>query len=130
LKKNSIKNIRLNQEVQRELSSIIRKELKDPRIALMTTVTEAIVATDLKTCKVFISVLGDEKAQNDTMAGLKSAEGFIRSMLAKNMNLRHTPALIFLPDHSIEYGVKMTKMIEEVTGNETSAEEDSGDFEF
>lgn len=122
MKKNSIKNIRLNQEVQKELSSIIRRELKDPRIAVMTTVTEAIVATDLKTCKVFISVLGDEKAMKDTMAGLESAEGFIRSTLARNMNLRHTPLLIFLPDHSIEYGVKMTKMIEEVNANENSGD--------
>ncbi|MDO4479096.1 MAG: 30S ribosome-binding factor RbfA [Lachnospiraceae bacterium] len=125
MKKNSIKNTRLNQEVQRELSSIIRNDLKDPRVAMMTTVTDAIVATDLKTCKVYISVLGDEKMEKDTMAGLKSAEGFIRSTLAKNMNLRHTPQLIFLPDHSIEYGVKMTKMIEEVAGDDHSGLSDN-----
>ena len=98
----------------RELSSIIRSELKDPRIELMTTVTDVYVAPDLKTCKVYVSVLADEEKQKATLAGLKSAEGFIRSLLAKNLNLRNTPALTFLPDHSIEYGVQMTKLIEDV----------------
>jgi len=124
LKKNSIKNTRINQEVQRELSSIIRT-LKDPRIALMTTVTEAVVATDLKTCKVYISVLGDEETEKETMAGLRSAEGFIRRSLAQSLNLRHTPELIFLPDHSIAYGVHMTKMLEEVTHGENSGDSDA-----
>jgi ribosome-binding factor A len=104
----------MNQEVMRELSDIIRNELKDPRIGIMTTVTDAIVAPDLKTCKVFISVLGDEEAKKKTMQGLASAEGFIRSMLAKNLNLRNTPELHFQLDRSIEYGVHMTQVIEEV----------------
>ncbi|MCI1723713.1 MAG: 30S ribosome-binding factor RbfA [Lachnospiraceae bacterium] len=114
MRKNSIKNNRLNQEVMRELSDIIRNELKDPRVGIMTTVTDAIVAPDLKTCKVFISVLGDEDVRKKTMQGLNSAEGFIRSMLAKNLNLRNTPELTFVSDHSIEYGVHMTQIIEEV----------------
>lgn len=123
MKKNSIKNTRINQEVQRELSSIIR-DLKDPRIALMTTVTDVIVATDLKTCKVYISVLGDEETEKETMTGLKSAEGFIRRALAQSLNLRHTPVLTFLPDHSIAYGVRMTKMLEEVTHEDDSGNPD------
>ena len=122
MRKNSIKNIRLNQEVMRELSDIIRNDLKDPRVAVMTTITDVVVATDLKTCKVYISVLGDEEAEKNTMAGLKSAEGFIRSQLAHNMNLRNTPVLTFIPDHSIAYGVKMTRLIEEVND-----ENDRGD---
>ena len=68
MRKNSIKNTRINGEVQRELSQIIRGEIKDPRIALMTSVTGAEVAPDLKTCKVYISVLGDDKAKTDTIA--------------------------------------------------------------
>ena len=68
MRKNSIKNTRINGEVQRELSNIIR-ELKDPRIGIMTTVTAVEVAPDLKTCKAYISVLGDEQAKADTMAG-------------------------------------------------------------
>lgn len=104
----------------RELSGIIRNDLKDPRVALMTSVTDVIVAPDLKTCKVFISVLGDEEAKKNTMQGLRSAEGFIRSQLAKTINLRHTPVLTFLEDTSIEYGVKMTKLLEEVTHEDNS----------
>ena len=113
MRKNSIKNTRINGEVQRELSNIIR-ELKDPRIGIMTTVTAVEVAPDLKTCKAFISVLGDEQAKADTMAGLKSAAGFIRHELARTVNLRNTPEIRFIMDESIEYGMKMDKLIKEI----------------
>lgn len=113
--KNSIKNTRINGEVQRELSNIIRGEIKDPRINPLTSVVAVEVAPDLKTCKAYISVLGDEESQAKTLAGLKSAEGFIRSKLAKTVNLRNTPEIRFVLDQSIEYGVKMSKMIDEVT---------------
>ena len=115
MRKNSIKNTRINGEVQRELSNIIRGEIKDPRINPMTSVVTVEVAPDLKTCKAYISVLGDEESQAKTLAGLKSAEGFIRSKLAKTVNLRNTPEIRFVLDQSIEYGVKMSKMIDEVT---------------
>ncbi|MGI6055880.1 MAG: 30S ribosome-binding factor RbfA [Bilifractor sp.] len=114
MRKNSVKNIRINESVKEELSNIIRNEVKDPRIAPVVSVTEAIVATDLKTCKVMISVLGDEKAKENTMEGLKSSSGFIRHMLAVNLNLRNTPELHFKLDESIEYGVQMSKRIDEV----------------
>lgn len=114
MRKNSIKNTRINGEVQRELSMIIRNEIKDPRIAMMTSVTAAEVAPDLKTCKAYISVLGDEKAKADTIAGLRSAEGYIRRLLAKNVNLRNTPEIQFVLDQSIEYGVTMSKLIDDV----------------
>lgn len=122
MRKNSIKNTRINAEVQRELSSIIRLEIKDPRIAMMTSVTGAEVAPDLKTCKVYISVLGDEKAKEDTLSGLRSAEGYIRRLLAKNLNLRNTPELTFLLDQSIEYGVHMSKLIDAVVEKESGGE--------
>ena len=115
MRKNSIKNTRINGEVQRELSNIIRGEIKDPRINPLTSVVAVEVAPDLKTCKAYISVLGDEESQAKTLAGLKSAEGFIRSKLAKTENLRNTPEIRFVLDQSIEYGVKMSKMIDEVT---------------
>ena len=115
MRKNSIKNTRINGEVQRELSNIIRGEVKDPRINPLTSVVAVEVAPDLKTCKAYISVLGDEESQAKTLAGLKSAEGFIRSKLAKTVNLRNTPEIRFVLDQSIEYGVKMSKMIDEVT---------------
>ena len=101
--------------MQRELSNIIRGEIKDPRINPLTSVVAVEVAPDLKTCKAYISVLGDEESQAKTLAGLKSAEGFIRSKLAKTVNLRNTPEIRFVLDQSIEYGVKMSKMIDEVT---------------
>ena len=115
MRKNSIKNTRINGEVQKELSNIIRGEIKDPRINPLTSVVAVEVAPDLKTCKAYISVLGDVKSQQDTIKGLMSAVGYIRTMLAKSINLRNTPQITFILDQSIEYGVKMSKMIDDVT---------------
>lgn len=117
MRKNSIKNTRVNGEVQRELSLIIQKEIKDPRIHMMTSVTGVEVAPDLKTCKAFISVLGEDQEKADTIAGLKSAEGYIRRQLAKTLNLRNTPQITFVLDTSIEYGVSMSKRIQELNQN-------------
>ena len=100
MRKNSVKNTRINGEV-------------------------------LKTCKAYISVLGDKESQEDTMKGLKSAEGYIRRQLAKNINLRNTPEITFILDQSIEYGVNMSKLIDEVTqyDNEHHVEEPVQDSE-
>ena len=81
------------------------------------------VAPDLKTCKAYISVLGDEKAQQDTIAGLKSAQGYIKNRLAKDVNLRNTPDIKFILDQSIEYGVNMSRKIEELTAHLSEEEE-------
>ena len=113
MRKNSIKNTRINGEVQRELSNIIR-ELKDPRVGIMTSVTAVEVTPDLKYCKAYISVLGDDETKAETLAGLKSAAGFIRRELARTVNLRNTPEIHFILDQSIEYGVRMSKIIDEV----------------
>ena len=110
MRKNSIKNTRINSEVQRELSSIISRELKDPRIHPMTTVVSVEVTPDLKYCKAYISVLGNEEAAKDTIQGL-----------------RNTPEITFILDQSIEYGVHMTRLIDEVTENLRDSE--SGDEE-
>lgn len=115
MRKNSIKNTRINGEVLRELSNIIRGEIKDPRINPMTSVVAVEVAPDLKSCKAYISVLGDEESQKNTIKGLRSAEGFIRTKLAKSINLRNTPEITFVLDQSIEYGVNMSHLIDEVT---------------
>ncbi len=114
MRKNSIKHTRVNMEIQREIARILREEIKDPRVGVMTSVTGVDVTTDLKTCKVFISVLGDEKERRDTMDALNRANGFIRHMLAVNLNLRNTPELILMEDTSIEYGVSMSGLIDEV----------------
>lgn len=114
MRKNSIKNTRINAEVQKELANLIRGEIKDPRIAPMTCVTDVYVAPDLKTCKVYISVLGGEDARRQTLEGLRSAEGFMRKHLAKTLNLRNTPELTFVADTSTEYGMTMSAKIDEV----------------
>ena len=115
MRKNSIKNTRINMEVQRELSEIIRSGIKDQRIHSMTSVVSAAVTPELKYCKVYISVLGDADAQKATMEGLKSAEGFVRRELARRVNLRNTPEIKFILDQSIEYGVNMSHLIDQVT---------------
>ncbi len=117
MRKNSIKNTRINGEVQKVLADIIRGQIKDPRISPVTSVVAVEVSPDLKNAKVWISTLGDEKAQEDTLAGLKSAEGYIRNQLAKEINLRNTPQITFVMDQSIAYGVNMTRKIDEVTKN-------------
>lgn len=129
MRKNSIKNTRINGEVQKELSKIISQEIKDPRIHPMTSVVQVEVAPDLKHAKVYISVLGNEKQREDTYAGLRSAAPYIRSLLAKSINLRNTPELHFVMDQSIEYGINMSKMIDDVTKDTTTVETSNEDME-
>ena len=121
MRKNSVKNRRINDEVQRALAGIVR-EVKDPRISPLTSVTGTEVAPDLKTCKVYVSVYGDSEAGAKTMEGLKSASRFIRGELARKVNLRHTPELTFVLDDSIAYGVEMSHRIDEVTAADRNAE--------
>ena len=124
MRKNSIKNTRVNAEVQRELSNILRGGIKDPRVAPMTSVVAVEVAPDLKTCKAYISVFGDRKAQEDTLKGLQSAERYIRRELARTINMRNTPEIQFVLDQSIEYGVNMSKKIDELTRDLKDGEEE------
>lgn len=123
MRKNSIKNTRINVEVQKELSTLISREIKDPRINPMTSVVSVEVAPDLKTAKVYISVLGDEESKKSTLQGLRSAASYIRGQLARSLNMRNTPELTFIIDNSIEYGVNMSKLIDEVTKDISDSEE-------
>lgn len=124
MRKNSVKNTRINGEVQKVLAEIIRGGIKDPRISPLTSVVAVEVAPDLKTCKAWISVFGDDKAAEDTLSGLKSAEGYIKGQLARKINLRNTPEITFIMDQSIAYGVSMSKLIDDVTKNIPDREED------
>ena len=119
MRKNSVKNTRINGEVQRVLAEIIRGELKDPRICPWTSVVSVEVAPALKSCKAWISVLGEEDVREATLQGLKSAEGFIKRQLAKTINLRNTPEITFVMDQSIEYGVNMSHKIDEVIARDS-----------
>lgn len=126
MKKNSVKNTRINAEVMRELSVAIR-DLKDPRISPMVSVTGAEVTPDLQYCKVYISVLGSEESLAKTMEGLKAAGGFLRRELAQTVNLRHTPELQFVEDHSIEYGARMDALINKVAREDAEKHVDTED---
>ena len=125
MRKNSIKNARINKEVMHALADIIRTEIKDPRLDPLTCVMSAEVAPDLKTCKVEVSVMGDEEHKQETLTALKSASGYIRTLLAKKVDLRNTPELKFHADRSIAYGVDMTKRIEDVIRKDKREEEES-----
>ena len=125
MRKNSTKNNRVNGEVMRALSQIIR-DVKDPRIGIMTSITDVYVAPDLKTCRIYVSVLGGEEEKSRTLEGLNSAKGFIRRELAHAVNLRNTPELNFIMDDSIEYGVDMSKKIDEVLSRD-SRNKENGD---
>lgn len=128
MRKNSVKNIRVNAEVMRVIAEAIRF-LKDPRIAPFTSVTDVIVAPDLKTCKVFVSVLGDDAALDKTMEGLHSASGHIRSVVAKELNMRKTPELFFLPDQSASYAIHISQKIDEVIAKDNEARLERGEGE-
>lgn len=123
MRKNSVKNTRVNGEVMRVLADIIRGDIKDPRIDMLTSVVNVEVAPDLKTCKAWISVLGDEKAVADTLEGLNSAKSYIRRELARRINLRNTPDITFVMDQSIAYGVRMSKLIDDVNEGKMSVTE-------
>ncbi|MDR1765471.1 MAG: 30S ribosome-binding factor RbfA [Lachnospiraceae bacterium] len=115
MQRSKYKMTRVNAEVQRELSEIIRTEIKDPRVAgPMVSVTGVEVTADLKYCKAYISVLGTDEEAAAVMEGLGSAVGFIRRELAARVNLRNTPELRFVSDRSIEHGMQMSKLIDEV----------------
>ena len=114
MRKGSTRNTRINAEVKKELSRLIMTEVKDPRIHPMTTVVSCEVTPDLKLCKVYISVLGDEEAKKETLAGLRNAAPFLRHSLAATVNLRNTPELIFIADDRIEHGVYLSGLIDEV----------------
>lgn len=122
MRKNSIKSERINSEVQRALSRILREDVKDPRIPVMISVTRVLVAPDLKTCKAYISIMGDDSAKENCRAALKSAAGFIRHELAAQLNLRLTPEITYILDDSIEYAISMSKKIDDLMEKERSEE--------
>ena len=116
-KRNSNRMEKVNEEFKRELSVIIDRDLKNPNITGMISVTKVKTASDLKSAKVYVSIL-NSKSKKNTLQGLKTASGFIRSELAKRVNLRYTPELVFELDESIEYGAKIDSIIEKLNKKE------------
>lgn len=105
---------RISSEIQRVVSDIILNDLKDPRVDVLTTVTDVKVTRDLSFANIYVSVLGDEKKKRDTIIGLESAKGFIRKEISDNVDLRHTPEPMFHLDESIEEGMRISKLIDQV----------------
>ena len=115
--KNNNRMIRINDEIKREVSEIIRSELKDPRIGLITSILKVETTNDLKYCKIYVSILGDDEKKGETIDGLKNASGFIRKQIAARVNLRNTPELKFILENSLEYGFKISKIIDDINGS-------------
>lgn len=112
--KSSNRMIRINDEIKKELSEIIRADIKDPRVGVITSVLKVETTNDLKYCKVYVSILGDEEKKNEVMSVLKGAAGFIRSLIARRINLRITPEFNFILDDSLDYSFKIDKILKEI----------------
>lgn len=112
--KQNTRMIRINDEIKKELSEIIRSDLKDPRMSVITSVLKVDTTNDLKHCKVFVSILGDDEKKQEIITALKNASGFIRKEVAHRINLRCTPDFKFILDDSLEYSIKISKLIKEV----------------
>jgi len=109
----SLRLRRVEHEIVRELSQLIREHLKDPRVGFVT-ITGCAVSPDLRSARVFASPMGDPRAVSQTMRGLESAAGFLSAELAKRLTLRRSPTLRFFRDDSIARGVRVTTLITEV----------------
>ncbi|MBE6011247.1 MAG: 30S ribosome-binding factor RbfA [Lachnospiraceae bacterium] len=115
MKRPSNKNriMRINDEILREVSDIIRSEIKDPRLPLVVSVTKVDTTSDLSYCKVHISIMGNDHEKKEALDVLKSSAGFIRGQIARRINLRNTPEFKFVIDDSMEYSIKISKLIDE-----------------
>jgi ribosome-binding factor A len=110
---------RVNDVFAREIADIIRSELKDPRAGAIVSVLRVETSTDMKYCKVYVSILGSAEEQKSILKMLGEASGFIRKRLAERVNPRNTPELRFIFDDSMEYGFKMDKLINDVIKHDT-----------
>ena len=105
--------MRINDEILRVCADILRTDIKDPRVSAMVCVTDVETSSDLSYAKIFVSIMGDEAEKKEVLEGLKNAAGFIRRGVAQRVNLRNTPELKFLLDESLDYSLKMAKLIKE-----------------
>lgn len=120
----SVRIARLRELFKEEISAILHREMKDPRIGFVS-VTDVELSQDLRHAKVFVSILGDAEAKVKTMAGLDSAQGFIRKELGRRIRLRHIPEMMFRLDESIERGVRVQRLLRQVAEKEGEGSEDA-----
>ena len=117
MQKNNTRFERINEELKKEISHIISYELKNPNITGLISVTRAKITPDLKYAKIYVSIL-NSKNEEETIEGLKKSSGFIRTQIAKRINLRITPELVFEQDNSIEYGAKIDSILRQINKDE------------
>ncbi len=117
---------RLNHLLRQEITELLQREAKDPRLAVMVSVTRVSVSADLHYAKVFVSVMGTEEEKKGLLAGLHAASGFLRRELAGRLTLRHTPELAFVYDDTMEKAGKVIALIEEVRASESGTQEKGG----
>lgn len=111
---NKTRMSRVGEEIKKELSVLLQREMKDPRIGFVT-VTAVEVTSDLQQAKVFISVFGSAEQREASLSGLQKAKGFLRSEIGKRVKLRHVPDLVFKLDESIDYGNKIDTLLREIS---------------
>ena len=116
-RKNTNRMQKVDEEFKREIGKIIDQDLKNTNITGLISVTKVKVSPDLKSARVYISIL-NSKSKKNTLDGLKSATGFIRTELAKRINLRYTPSLNFELDDTMEYGAKIDNILKEIMPKE------------
>lgn len=122
-----MKQVRVSQigeEIKRVISQLLRTKIKDPRISDMVSITEVRVTNDLSFAKVFVSVFGTEDEKNDTLEGLRNAEGFIKKEIGRNVKMRIMPKLIFELDDSVEESLRLEKILEEIKIKEEPVEDE------
>ena len=121
--KNENRLNRINEELKKEISNIISFELKNPNVTGLISVTKAKITPDLKYAKIYVSILNSKNLKK-TMEGLKESTGFITTQVAKTINLRITPELIFELDDSLEYGEKIEKILKELKNQGSGVNEE------
>jgi ribosome-binding factor A len=111
----SRRTLRLNRAIQQEISRLVEKELNDPRLVGVVSITEVSMSEDMRHVRVYVSAIGDAATQAQTLEGFKAASGFIRREVSTNLRMRHAPEFSFEYDNSIERGAEVLQLIERVT---------------
>jgi len=122
---------RVAELIKREVSQMLLSGIKDDRVQVgMVSVTDVEVSGDLQHAKIFVSIYGTDEARSETMAGLKSATGYVRSILGQRVRLRRTPEVVFLEDRSIERGTRVLSLINQLSHQRNpDLEDSSGEFD-
>jgi ribosome-binding factor A len=105
---------RINEEIKKEISSIIQNDVRDPRMNAMVSVTKVDVTKDLRYAKVFVSIFGNEESKSETFTALKNSAGFVRREVGHRINLRYTPEILFEIDNTIEHGMHIDELLYQI----------------